>query len=270
MPTIRNRRSGHFTAIPNSTVRDPRLSLQGKGLLTILLSRQDDWTYYLSEIEKHSTNGRDATRAAFRELEAAGYVQRHPVRIETTGQLKGWEFIVSDLPTFPVTGDAAVSLKTRPTAGPPDGEAAAKKKESATKNEKTNTEPAIADRRATQDGEETPAGKEESAGRTAALLLLGIWNDHRGRLPEAKPTERRLKILAKISAEFGPAAEATIRAATLEVAASEFWQERRYGFDNMLADDKFVGKAEAWLARSGPPSAALGIALNEDLTENLF
>jgi hypothetical protein len=270
MPTIRNRRSDPFTAIPNSTARNSRLSLQAKGLLTVMLSRHDDWTYHLREIQKHSTNGRDATRAAFRELEAAGYVQRHPVRIKATGQLKGWEFVVSDLPTFPVTGDAAVSLETRLTVGPPDGEAAAKKKESATKKEKTNTKPAIADRRATQDGDETPAGKEESAGRTAALLLLGVWNEYRGRLPEARPTERRLKILDRISAEFAPAAEATIRAATLEVAADEFWQGRRYGFDNLLADDKFVGKAEAWFARTDPPSAVKDIVLNEDVTENLF
>ena len=269
MPTIRNRRSGPFTAIPNSTARDSRLSLQAKGLLTVLLSRQDDWTYYLREVQKHSTNGRDATRAAFHELEAAGYVQRHLVRITATGQVRGWEFIVSDLPTFPVAKDA-VALETRATAKPPDGKTVTTKKESAIKKEKTNTKPAPADRSATQDRDETPAGKEESAGRSAAFLLLGVWNEHRGQLPEAKLTERRLKILDKISAEFGPVAEATIRAATLEVATDEFWQERRYGFDNLLADDKFVGKAEAWLARSGPPSTAQEIVLNEDLTENLF
>ncbi|WP_407541005.1 hypothetical protein Q0M94_06345 [Deinococcus radiomollis] len=269
MPTIRNRRSDPFTAIPNSTARNSRLSLQAKGLLTVMLSRHDDWTYHLREIQKHSTNGRDATRAAFRELEAAGYVQRHPVRIKATGQLKGWEFIVSDLPTFPALGEA-VSLETRATAKPLDGKPVTTKKETAIKKEKTNTKPAPAGGRATQDEDETPAGKEESAGRAAALLLLGVWNEHRGRLPEARQTERRLKILDRISADFGPAAEATIRAATLEVAADEFWQKRRYGFDNLLADDKFVGKAEAWFARSGPPSAVQDIILNEDVTEDLF
>jgi len=269
MPTIRNRRSVPFTAVPNSTARDARLSLQAKGLLTVMLSRQYDWTYHLREIQKHSTNGRDATRAAFHELEAAGYVQRHLVRITDTGQVRGWEFIVSDLPTFPLARDA-VALETHETAEPPDGKTVPTKKESAIKKEKTNTRPAPAGRRATQDRDETPAGKGESADRSAAFLLLGVWNEHRGQLPEAKLTERRLKILDEISAEFGSAAEATIRAATLEVAADEFWQKRRYGFDTLLADDKFVGKAEAWLARSGTPFTAPETVLNEDLTENLF
>jgi len=92
--------------------------------------------------------------------------------------------------------------------------------------------------------------RSEKAKHTpAASFLLSLWNDHRGQLPKAEPTEKRLKKLDQIAAALGADAERVMRSATLEVAADSFWRERKYNLDNLLAGEKYIGKAESWAAR---------------------
>ncbi|HEL2457906.1 TPA: transcriptional regulator [Streptococcus suis] len=59
----------------NAFLQDTRLSLQAKGLLAEILSNKENWCIYISELEKRSTNGRDAHRKAYRELQEAGYIK---------------------------------------------------------------------------------------------------------------------------------------------------------------------------------------------------
>ncbi|HEM3541769.1 transcriptional regulator [Streptococcus suis] len=59
----------------NAFLQDTRLSLQAKGLLAEILSNKENWRIYISELEKRSTNGRDAHRKAYRELQEAGYIK---------------------------------------------------------------------------------------------------------------------------------------------------------------------------------------------------
>lgn len=59
----------------NAFLQDTRLSLQAKGLLAEILSNKGDWRIYIGELESRSTNGRDAHRKAYRELQEAGYIK---------------------------------------------------------------------------------------------------------------------------------------------------------------------------------------------------
>lgn len=125
-----NKRREQFTILSNAALRDPRLSLKAKGLLALLLSFPDDWAYHLSHIETMSTDGREATRNALREIERAGYLVRKPKRGQDGGKLAGWCYEVSDSPSDGET----VSRETRLTGKPSDG------KPAATKTDLTKTE----------------------------------------------------------------------------------------------------------------------------------
>tara|TARA_B110000858_G_scaffold198234_1_gene263411 strand:- start:3990 stop:4742 length:753 start_codon:yes stop_codon:yes gene_type:complete len=69
-----------FTQIPNEWLRDPRLSLKAKGLLSQLLSHAEGWKVTIKSLAKANNCGRDAVRGAVRELEDLGYLQREQSR----------------------------------------------------------------------------------------------------------------------------------------------------------------------------------------------
>ena len=83
-------RSDHesgFAIIPNTTLRDQRLSYKARGVLGELLSRPDDWATTADALSRSARadrglvgEGRNALRAVFRELEAAGYLIRRAQR----------------------------------------------------------------------------------------------------------------------------------------------------------------------------------------------
>jgi hypothetical protein len=76
MTIIRVERSQPFTAVPNETVRDERLSFRARGVLIWLLSHVEDWTVRSDEIARAGSEGRDAVRVAMNELVEHGYVER--------------------------------------------------------------------------------------------------------------------------------------------------------------------------------------------------
>lgn len=69
----------NYTVVNNGYIFDNRLSLKAKGLLTIMLSRPDDWVFYLDELQTHSTDGEKSLRAGFKELQEHGYVKKFPI-----------------------------------------------------------------------------------------------------------------------------------------------------------------------------------------------
>lgn len=80
----------HFTQIPNAALRDERLSYTARGVLAEMLSRPDGWDTSADQMsDRARLNGRDgrgegrrAIRAAFAELEAAGYLRRERVQVD--------------------------------------------------------------------------------------------------------------------------------------------------------------------------------------------
>ena len=66
--------SGNFVTVHKSFIHDDNLSWKAKGILLYLLSRPDDWRIYETELNKHSSDGRDSLRTGIKELEEAGYI----------------------------------------------------------------------------------------------------------------------------------------------------------------------------------------------------
>lgn len=89
--------SGNFVTVHKSFIHDDNLSWKAKGILLYLLSRPDDWRIYETELNKHSSDGRDSLRTGIKELEEAGYIHRTRRRNEK-GQLREYEYQVFEKP----------------------------------------------------------------------------------------------------------------------------------------------------------------------------
>lgn len=94
MAIIRRKRNSGFSIINNEALQDNGLSLKAKGLFSYFMTLPEDWSIHTKEVIKHSTDGRDATLSAIKELEVAGYLTRKTIRID--GVFKGTEYIVYD------------------------------------------------------------------------------------------------------------------------------------------------------------------------------
>src|SRR5699024_2535502 len=58
--------------------------------------KPDDWTFYLDELQKHSTDGRTSFRAGFDELKKQGYVKK--VRKRKKDGTFEWQTILYESP----------------------------------------------------------------------------------------------------------------------------------------------------------------------------
>ncbi len=99
MSVFRVEHTQNYTVMSNYHLRDKTISLDAKGLLSLMLSLPEDWDYTLSGLAHISMESKDAIRSAVRELEHAGYVQRSRVRDEK-GCLLGTEYIIREQPFF--------------------------------------------------------------------------------------------------------------------------------------------------------------------------
>ena len=75
MAVFRVERTSDYTVMSNYHLRDKRLSLKAKGLLSQMLSLPEDWDYTLAGLCYINRESKDAIRTAIRELEQAGYIR---------------------------------------------------------------------------------------------------------------------------------------------------------------------------------------------------
>ena len=94
---FRVERTKNYTVMANYHLKDKRLSLKAKGLLSVMLSLPDDWNYNMKGLARLSRDGLDSVRSTVKELERYGYVSRHRIRTET-GQLADTEYLVRECP----------------------------------------------------------------------------------------------------------------------------------------------------------------------------
>lgn len=70
----------NFTVFDNDTIYNPNLSGVAKAILLYMLTRNDDWQFYESEIKSHFTNGKLAINTGIKELIDKGYIVRTKIK----------------------------------------------------------------------------------------------------------------------------------------------------------------------------------------------
>lgn len=113
MTLFRVQHNKNYTVINNTICTDNRISWKAKGIWLYAFSRPDDWKFYLNDLIKQSTDGKDSVSAGLKELENAGYLRRIRYRDEK-GQLGAaeWTFLETPStetfepkPDFPILGN---------------------------------------------------------------------------------------------------------------------------------------------------------------------
>ena len=97
MAVFRVEKIHSYTVMANHHLRDERLSLKTKGLLSLILSLPDDWRISIEGMTQFSSDGKDAIRSAIRELTDAGYITRDQTHSEA-GTFSGYEYTIHETP----------------------------------------------------------------------------------------------------------------------------------------------------------------------------
>ena len=146
MAVFRVEKSRDYTTMSNFHLRERKMSLKAKGLLSLILSLPDDWNYSISGLSAICKESRDGIGAALKELEAFGYLERRQVRGER-GKFLDTEYVIYErpqgrdpdgpIPSLPVT-DFPDTVK--PDAGQPYAEKSAQINTNRLNIEKQNKE----------------------------------------------------------------------------------------------------------------------------------
>lgn len=109
-----------YFMLNRAAANDKRLSYRAIGIHTYLMSKTDEWEANETDIVKRHTEGREAVRAALKELKAAGYMRRSAIKNEK-GQVTRWVMDVYEVPTDPGPddGDYIDDEEDEPDTGKP-------------------------------------------------------------------------------------------------------------------------------------------------------
>lgn len=97
MAVFRVEKTNDFTVMSNHHLKNIKLSLKGKGLLSLMLSLPEDWDYTTKGLAAISKEGVDSIQTTIKELEDNGYLIRKRLRNEK-GQLMITEYIILEQP----------------------------------------------------------------------------------------------------------------------------------------------------------------------------
>jgi len=97
MAVFRVEKTRDYTVMSNHHLRNTKLSLKAKGLLSLMLSLPENWDYTTKGLSFICKDGIDSINGGIRELEASGYVIRKRLRNEK-GQLTTTEYTIFEQP----------------------------------------------------------------------------------------------------------------------------------------------------------------------------
>lgn len=100
MAVFRVEKTKDYTVMSNYHLKDKTITLKAKGLLSMMLSLPDDWNYTLEGLAQLNKEKIDAIRAAVKELETAGYIERSRER-DSKGRLGDTIYIIFEQPKPP-------------------------------------------------------------------------------------------------------------------------------------------------------------------------
>ena len=96
MAVIRVEKKKNYVVMAKFHLRDKRLSLKAKGMMSFLLALPDDWEYTIEGLVTQLKDGTTAVRAALKELEACGYMKIG--RERDKGRLRGAVYTIYEKP----------------------------------------------------------------------------------------------------------------------------------------------------------------------------
>ena len=103
MAVFRIEKTRDYTVMANHHLRNTKLSLKAKGLLSLMLSLPEDWDYTTKGLAKICKDGVDSICSTVKELEEHGYVIRERIR-NAKGQLTDIQYTILEQPKPPQPG----------------------------------------------------------------------------------------------------------------------------------------------------------------------
>ena len=97
MSIVRVHKTANFTVMSNFHFKEKKMSLKSKGLLSLMLSLPDSWSYSISGLVTLSKDGKDGVMSALAELEKFGYLQRERIT-DDKGRFAGIEYHIYEEP----------------------------------------------------------------------------------------------------------------------------------------------------------------------------
>lgn len=97
MAVFRIEKTRDYTVMANHHLRNTKLSLKAKGLLSLMLSLPEDWDYTTKGLAKICKDGVDSICSTVNELEKHGYVIRERIR-NAKGQLTDIQYTILEQP----------------------------------------------------------------------------------------------------------------------------------------------------------------------------
>ena len=146
MAVFRVEKTKDFTVMSNHHLRNAKLSLKAKGLLSLMLSLPEDWDYTTKGLAHICKDGVDSITTALKELEQHGYLTRQRLRYEN-GQLGDIEYTIHEKPVSAETEGISPKRENprqvnpkqaKPVLGKPEQENPAQLNTDSTNTEKIN------------------------------------------------------------------------------------------------------------------------------------
>ena len=128
MAVFRVEKTKDYTVMSNYHLKDKTITLKAKGLLSQMLSLPESWNYTLEGLAQLNKEKIDAIRAAVKELETAGYIERSRER-DSKGRLGDTIYTIFEQPKPPTLENPTLENPTlenptldNPTLGKPTQE----------------------------------------------------------------------------------------------------------------------------------------------------
>lgn len=125
MAVFRVEKTKDYTVMSNYHLKDKTITLKAKGLLSQMLSLPESWNYTLEGLAQLNKEKIDAIRAAVKELETAGYIERSRER-DSKGRLGDTIYTIFEQPKPPTLENPTLGNPTlenptldNPTLGKP-------------------------------------------------------------------------------------------------------------------------------------------------------
>ena len=139
MAVFRVARINDYTVMSNFHLRDKRLSLKAKGLLSQMLSLPENWDYTLTGLCYINKESKDAIRTAIHELEQAGYIRRRQTT-DSSGKFSSNEYTIYEQPQEETVPALAQSSSEKTATAMPSAEKPTEINIDKQKTDKQNTD----------------------------------------------------------------------------------------------------------------------------------